>query len=94
MKIVIEIPDNKYQWIKDNPLTYNNEYCEAIRNGTPLPKGHGDLVDRDAINEQFYSIWRELECCSNKPTYEKLLNNWSMCMDTALRIIEADEEEG
>ena len=38
MKIVIDISDNKYQWIKDNPLTYDNEYCEAIRNGTPFDK--------------------------------------------------------
>ena len=45
MQIVIDIPDKKYQWIKDNPLTYNSEYCEAIRNGTPLPKGHGRLID-------------------------------------------------
>lgn len=36
MQMVIDIPDNKYQWIKDNPLTYDNEYCEAIRKGTPL----------------------------------------------------------
>lgn len=49
MQIVIEIADNKYQWIKDNPLTYDNEYCEAIRKGTPLPKGHGRLIDADDL---------------------------------------------
>lgn len=49
MQIVIDIPDNKYQWIKDNPLTYDNEYCEAIRKGTPLPKGHGRLIDADML---------------------------------------------
>lgn len=38
MQIVIEFPEIKYQWIKDNPQTYHSEYCEAIRNGTPLPK--------------------------------------------------------
>lgn len=43
MKIVIDVPDNKYQWIKDNPLTYDNEYCEAIRNGTPLDKIRAEI---------------------------------------------------
>ena len=47
MQIVIDISDIKYQWIKENPLTYDNEYCEAIRNGTPLPKEHGRLIDKD-----------------------------------------------
>ena len=93
MRIVIEISDNKYQWIKDNPLTYDNEYCEAIRKGTPLPKGHGDLVDRDAINSRFYDIWNELECYSNQPTYKELLDKWGVCMDTAPTIIEADKAE-
>lgn len=58
MQIVIDISDIKYQWIKENPLTYDNEYCEAIRNGTPLPKGHGRLIDADdifLIDEQFYT---------------------------------------
>lgn len=31
MQIVIDINDNKYQWIKDNPLTYDNEYPEAYK---------------------------------------------------------------
>lgn len=29
----------------------------AIRNGTPLPKGHGDLIDRnDLLAESYYCI--------------------------------------
>ena len=51
MQIVIDIPDNKYQWIKDSPVTYDNEYCKAIRRGTPLPKGHGRLIDADELEE-------------------------------------------
>ena len=49
MQIVIDIPDNKYQWIKDSPQTYDNEYCKAIRRGTPLPKGHGRLIDAEVF---------------------------------------------
>lgn len=90
MEIVINIPDKKYERLPYIDILQLREYIE---NGIPLPKGHGDLVDRDAINEQFYGIWRELDCCSNKPTYKRLLDNWSMCMGTAPTIIEADEEE-
>lgn len=53
MQIVINIKDSTYEAIK-------NEYCilppqkgllkilwDAIRNGTPLPKGHGRIADMD-----------------------------------------------
>lgn len=56
MKIVIEIPDIKYQWIKDNPLTYDNEYCEAIRNGTPLDKIRAEIEQiTDTMRADVYS---------------------------------------
>ena len=64
MQIVIDISDIKYQWIKENPLTYDNEYCEAIRNGTPLPKGHGRLIDADKLIEEFEEVCAgECGCC-------------------------------
>ena len=47
MKIVIDISDTKYKWIVNNPQTYTDELHEAIRNGAPLPKGHGRLIDAD-----------------------------------------------
>lgn len=99
MQIVIEIPEKIYSYIttqwrdvpkNDSPISI---ICNAIIDGTPLPKGHGDLVDRDAINNRFYNIWKELESYSNQPTYKKLLDKWSMCMDTEHPIIKADEED-
>lgn len=36
MKLVIDIPDKKYKWIKEDTLCYTDEISEAIRNGTPL----------------------------------------------------------
>lgn len=100
MKIVIDIDENVFTRLFDNGIEdyaiINDDLfaiAKSIRNCTPLPKGYGDLVDRNAINERFYGIWRELECYSNQPTYKELLDKWSMCMDTAPVIIEADEEE-
>lgn len=51
MKIVIDISDKLIKKVKDhyvNPYEVD-EICEAILNGTPLPKHHGDLIDRDEL---------------------------------------------
>lgn len=95
MQIVIDIPEEMIISLEQDSFgaKYNiYDLVGCIMNGIPLPKGHGDLVDRDAINDRFYNIWKELESYSNKPTYKKLLDRWSMCMDTAQPIIKADEE--
>jgi len=51
--LIIKIPEEKYNYIKkqvavgiDNPLKV------YIANGTPLPKGHGRLIDADAYIEK------------------------------------------
>ena len=57
MKIVIEIEEAVYKACipyKDTPIisslaNYNSEMTYAIANGTPLPKGHGDLISRQAV---------------------------------------------
>lgn len=56
MQIVIKISDQKYKWIVNNPQTYTDELHEAIRNGTPLPKNHGDLIDRNELLDCSYEI--------------------------------------
>lgn len=47
MKIVIDIPDEKYKVIQDDYYCgiLDNDMYYAIKGGTPLPKGHGDFVD-------------------------------------------------
>ena len=55
MKLVIDIPENVYDWIKqewvDNPEfdSVLNQVMRAILNGVPLPKGHGRLVDENHV---------------------------------------------
>lgn len=53
MKIVIDIPNEKYK-----RLPYIDQFSlrEYIENGTPLPKGHGDLIDRDDLLADSYCI--------------------------------------
>lgn len=49
MKLVIDIPEDEYEYIKENGFNgysyQRNLIVEAISSGIPLPKGHGDLKD-------------------------------------------------
>ena len=45
IEIVIKIPEEDYEYIKNS----NNMYLYVIKNGTPLPKGHGRLIDVDEV---------------------------------------------
>ena len=54
MKIVIDIPEELYDMMK----TYqglDNAYF-AIKHGTPLPKGHGRLIDAEELLKHQYLI--------------------------------------
>ena len=45
-ELVIKIPEEDYKYIKNSDdMNFN-----VIKNGTPLPRGHGRLIDVDAIN--------------------------------------------
>ena len=96
MQIVINISEESYKNIKEqvDKRDYPDmQIGRAIADGIPLPKGHGELVDRDAINERFDSIYNDAINCSNQPSDKYLLDKLSMCLDTALPIIEADKEK-
>lgn len=56
MQIVIDIPEDVYTRLFDNGIQDNeiavDDVCEmarALRLGTPLPKGHGRLIDADSM---------------------------------------------
>jgi hypothetical protein len=51
MQLVIDIDEDTYKDIKKGKVYSSirdvpQESVLAIANGTPLPKGHGDLIDR------------------------------------------------
>jgi len=53
MQIVIDIPDDVYDECKGDvyfPDT-GGIVWEGVRNGTPLPKGHGRLIDANELCE-------------------------------------------
>ena len=50
MKLIIDINKEDYEYIRENKgmhYTMTTGICEAIFDGTPLPEGHGDLIDRN-----------------------------------------------
>ena len=49
IELVIKISDEEYDAIKKHPNWYN--IGQLIANGTPLPKGHGKIVDISKIDD-------------------------------------------
>ena len=60
MQIVIDIPEEKYQDIVNmaEEILDESTFCsprylyKAVLNSIPLPKGHGRLIDADAVLEE------------------------------------------
>ena len=55
MKLIIDIPEKMYKeyvsvnLARGNGKTITDNLLKAIKNGTPLPKGHGRLSDMDEL---------------------------------------------
>ena len=59
MRIAIDIDDNLYTRLFDNgknSVMDMRRACVAIRKGKVIPKGHGDLIDRDELLADSYVI--------------------------------------
>lgn len=67
MQIVIDIPNWLYNAILEHkePI-YSQSLAEAVRDGTPLPKHYGDLIDRNEYFQGSYNDAREF--LDNAPT--------------------------
>lgn len=64
MQIVIDIPEKLVCEGFERPFTEEekNILIKAIGNGTPLPKGHGRLIDADAVLvEPFGNTYKDLD---------------------------------
>ena len=59
MKIIIDMPEETVNAIKDNvmfgviPSEILWDVTSAIANGTPLPKVHGDLIDKNELIKMY-----------------------------------------
>ena len=97
MQLVIEIPEETYQDILKNGFIYdedNEVATHAIKNGTPLPKGHGDLIDVNrkitvSTYDEQYEEWSE-----ETLTVLEALNKWSDEGVTVKDIVISADKEG
>ena len=55
MRIVIDIPDEAYEMFK-NKQVLDNIAESIIANGTPLPKGHGRLIDISEYEKNYFNV--------------------------------------
>ena len=89
MQIVIDIAEGTYQRLIEQEQLYIadlNECIMAVPNGTPLPKGHGRLIDADKLKKTKHDI------------YIPEINYRHRCVhveniDEAPTILEADKKE-
>lgn len=67
---------------------------KAIKNAIPLPKGHGRLIDADALEDAMCNEARDIDCWSSD--IERAFNDGiylaSDILDKTPTIIEADKE--
>ena len=80
MQIVIDISEDDYIKVQDGRASVST-MRKAIKNGTPLPKGHGALKDADAILWELSAVW-------SRPVKSQLY-----IIREAPAIIEADKAE-
>ena len=89
MELVIDIPDGCYEELNNGQFPVQDAYrlVAWIIDGTPLPKGHGRLIDADAI-EYTHAIAR---CLEDGHNWNELCVTENELYD-APTIIEADTE--
>lgn len=93
MQLVIDIHESIYEVIKETPQMINRHLdkttmlvhlMEVINQGTPLPEGHGDLIDRNYLLDCSYEI--DSRYCE----YDEVVNVTDI--KAASTIIAADKE--
>ena len=89
MQIVINISEKMYEQLKFlDELGFGTVIDEAVANGIPLPKGHGRLIDADALEKKMCD--REEELKDDQAVWES--SAVSVALDMfAPTIIEADK---
>ena len=84
MKIVIDIPEELYKANRRGLLADELwDLRAAVDNGTPLPKGHGDLIDKNEIIKRYEGD------CGRRIYVDNFIHDIELNTST---IIEADTE--
>lgn len=74
MQIVIEISEEIYNELKLNLIPHGSieeeMIVDAVKNGTPLPKGHGDLIDGDVLLSDLAQLCYDESSLADNPYIE------------------------
>lgn len=82
MKLIIDINEKDYQSILNSGFVPYGVVC-AIMHGTPLPKGHGRLIDESLLIE-------DMKCIYKAANELVALGFAESCIEHIPTIIEAD----
>ena len=93
IELIIKMPEEVYESIQDNDYCgiSNSDMYNAIVNGTPLPKGHGRLIDADALDRDLENAKVNLGDALSE-AFDDGLTWASEVTSKLLTIIEADKE--
>ena len=100
IELVIKIPEGLKKDFESEQWTALScmEMKDALMNGTPLPKGHGRLIDADALEKLCYEHEIGNSAFDGEPIiaqgqYDDGDNIWKSLFDFAPTIIEAEKAE-
>ena len=92
IELIIKIPKEDYKAIKNmsvmGDMTIPNVF-DAVRNGTPLPKGHGDLIDKQKLLLET----KEISLMVSTDIFREYDVVFSGDVENALAVIKADKAE-
>lgn len=87
IELVVKIPKEEYEMIVNSEDCGLHTLTRAIANGTPLPKGHSELVYRE-------DVCNELRYMDNNGCITRSVNHVIEDIKKGVKtIIEADKEE-
>lgn len=87
MQIVIDIPEEIKKKRDARKVLSNDEIatiCVAIKNGKPLPAGHGRLIDEKELGDTIARMWENRKLTNTK------YNTFLGILDYIPTVIEAD----
>lgn len=100
MRIVIDIPKDVYTRLFDNGIQDNeiatDDICKiarSIRLGMSLPKGHGDLIDKEKLKENINGWYAFMKDICKQPYMTLKQEEIIGKIDMMTSIIEADKTE-
>lgn len=93
MQIVIDINEEEYNLIKRTNSHYLIRYERMIKNGVPLPKGHGRIGDLTAVMNDINQSIEEMTNIGITVDGDYLWGKLNDAIDNTPTIIEADKAE-